>query len=157
MRRLPTGLSFTLLKVKVPSLTLPFAQGVGGNFTHFYSGTLHAIDFECPEGTPVLAVAGGTVKEVRQSNTAGGVHARGLFEWNSVRGCGACLWFLLSDAGFPYVPHTSVVYLGGFVSKAKLHTDYFSCTHIAVDKFLLPLCAFPSTQTAKNVFYEFYR
>ncbi|CAM9221204.1 unnamed protein product, partial [Laminaria digitata] len=60
------------------------SQGVGGNFTHFYSGTLHAIDFECPEGTPVLAVAGGTVKEVRQSNTAGGVHARGLFEWNSV-------------------------------------------------------------------------
>lgn len=54
-------------------------------FTHFYPGTHHALDFECPEGTPVVAMAGGVVKEVRQSNTAGGIHARGLFDWNSVR------------------------------------------------------------------------
>lgn len=71
-------------------LSMLFAQGVGGSFTHFYSGTLHAIDFECPEGTPVLAMASGTVKEVRQSITAGGVHARGLFEWNSVS-----VWYVL--------------------------------------------------------------
>lgn len=95
---LPIDLSLALLKVGASPSTLPFAQGVGGNFTHFYSGTLHAIDFECPEGTPVLAMAGGTVKEVRQSNTSGGVHARELFKWNSVRGRGACLCFLFSDA-----------------------------------------------------------
>lgn len=61
-----------------------FTQGAGGSFTHFYPGTHHAVDLECPEGTPVLAMASGVVKEVRQSNTAGGVHARGLFDWNSV-------------------------------------------------------------------------
>lgn len=62
-----------------------FPQGAGGSFTHFYPGTHHAIDLECPEGTPVLAMASGVVKEVRQTNTAGGIHARGLFDWNSVR------------------------------------------------------------------------
>ncbi|CAN0227074.1 unnamed protein product, partial [Ectocarpus fasciculatus] len=61
------------------------SQGVGGSFTHFFPGTHHALDFECPEGTPILSLASGTVKEVRQSETAGGVHARGLFHWNSVR------------------------------------------------------------------------
>ncbi|CAM9163485.1 unnamed protein product [Hapterophycus canaliculatus] len=60
------------------------SQGVGGCFTHFYPGTHHALDFECPEGTPVQALASGTVKEVRQSTTAGGIHAKGLFKWNSV-------------------------------------------------------------------------
>ncbi|CAN0115950.1 unnamed protein product [Ectocarpus sp. 8 AP-2014] len=60
------------------------SQGVGGSFTHFFPGTHHALDFECPEGTPILSLASGTVKEVRQSETAGGVHARGLFHWNSV-------------------------------------------------------------------------
>lgn len=59
-------------------------QAIGGRFTHFYPGTLHAVDFECPKGTPVLSLASGVVKEVRQSNAAGGIHARGLFDWNSV-------------------------------------------------------------------------
>lgn len=61
-----------------------FPQGTGGSFTHFYPGTHHAVDLECPEGTPVLAMASGFVKKVRQSNPAGGIHARGLFDWNSV-------------------------------------------------------------------------
>ncbi|CAM9611397.1 unnamed protein product [Choristocarpus tenellus] len=60
------------------------SQGVGGCFTHFYPGTLHALDFECPVGTPVLALAAGVVREVRQAVTAGGIHAQGLFDWNSV-------------------------------------------------------------------------
>lgn len=59
-------------------------KGVGGRFTHFYPGTLHALDLECPKGTPVLSLASGIVKEVRQSNAAGGIHTRGLFDWNSV-------------------------------------------------------------------------
>ena len=41
-------------------------QGAGGQFTHFYPGTLHAVDFACPVGTPVLAVGAGTVTAVRQ-------------------------------------------------------------------------------------------
>ncbi|CAM9665567.1 unnamed protein product [Scytosiphon promiscuus] len=60
------------------------SQGVGGCFTHFYPGTHHALDFECAEGTQVQALASGTVKEIRQSTTAGGIHAKGLFEWNSI-------------------------------------------------------------------------
>ncbi|CAM9319680.1 unnamed protein product, partial [Sphacelaria rigidula] len=60
------------------------SQGMGGQFTHFYPGTLHAIDLECPVGTPVLSLASGIVREIRQSHAAGGIHARGLFSWNSV-------------------------------------------------------------------------
>ncbi|CAM9770830.1 unnamed protein product, partial [Ascophyllum nodosum] len=60
------------------------SQGVGGRFTHFYPGTHHALDFECPKGTPVLSLSSGVVKQVRQTNRAGGIHARGLFDWNSV-------------------------------------------------------------------------
>ncbi|CAM9668353.1 unnamed protein product [Discosporangium mesarthrocarpum] len=78
----------------VPSRAYPFplggdtprlcSQGMGGRFTHFYPGTQHAVDFECPVGTPVLALAAGVVRETRQSATAGGIDVRGLFEWNSV-------------------------------------------------------------------------
>lgn len=39
----------------------------------------------------MLAMASGVVKEVRQSKTAGGIHARGLFDWNSVRIWKRCL------------------------------------------------------------------
>lgn len=60
------------------------SQGMGGHFTHFYAGTLHAVDFECPVGTPVVAIADGQVVDVSQENTVGGIHARNLFLWNSV-------------------------------------------------------------------------
>lgn len=58
---------------------------------------------------------------------------------------------------FPYVPHTSIVFVGGLVSKAKRTHQLFSCAHIAVDKLLSPLRAFPSIRKAKNVLYEFCR
>lgn len=74
-----------------------FQQGAGGSFTHFYPGTHHAVDLECPEGTPVLAMASGVAKEVRQANTAGGIHARGLFDWNSVRICTTMKWADIGD------------------------------------------------------------
>lgn len=71
----------------LPHRDLSLNQGMGGQFTHFYPGTLHAIDLECPVGTPVLSLASGIVREIRQSHAAGGIHARGLFSWNSVSVC----------------------------------------------------------------------
>ena len=49
---------------------------MGGQFTHFYKATWHALDLACPVGTPVLAVAAGSVFKVQQHNTASGIHAR---------------------------------------------------------------------------------
>ena len=42
-------------------------QGEGGALTHFFSGNLHAVDFRCAVGTPLLAVRAGTVVEVAPS------------------------------------------------------------------------------------------
>lgn len=59
-------------------------QGVGGQLTHFFSGNLHAIDFRCPVGTPLLAVGDGTVVEANDENTLTGVSVKNLFQWNSI-------------------------------------------------------------------------
>eukprot|EP00593_Proboscia_inermis_P009625 CAMPEP_0171315334 /NCGR_PEP_ID=MMETSP0816-20121228/62721_1 /TAXON_ID=420281 /ORGANISM="Proboscia inermis, Strain CCAP1064/1" /LENGTH=420 /DNA_ID=CAMNT_0011805725 /DNA_START=53 /DNA_END=1312 /DNA_ORIENTATION=- len=59
-------------------------QGVDGHLTHFFSGNLHAIDFRCDVGTPLIAVADGVVVQVGDSNTLSGVAVRNLFEWNSI-------------------------------------------------------------------------
>lgn len=42
------------------------------------------MDFRCPVGTPLLAVADGTVIETRDNNTLSGVAVSNLFEWNSI-------------------------------------------------------------------------
>lgn len=60
------------------------SQGVSGRFTHFYPATRHAIDIECPVGTPILAVAKGRVTDVQDGNVAGGIHVSLLYKWNSV-------------------------------------------------------------------------
>lgn len=59
-------------------------QGEGGELTHFFSGNLHAIDFRCPVGTELLAVADGTVLESKDHNTLTGIAVTNLFEWNSI-------------------------------------------------------------------------
>ena len=59
-------------------------QGHCGKFTHFYPGTVHAVDFQCPVGTPVVAVGDGRVVDVRKTSTASGIHAANLFRWNSI-------------------------------------------------------------------------
>jgi murein DD-endopeptidase MepM/ murein hydrolase activator NlpD len=59
-------------------------QGEGGELTHFFSGNLHAIDFQCPIGTPILAVADGVVVESKDNNTLTGIAVTNLFEWNSI-------------------------------------------------------------------------
>ena len=53
--------------------------------THFFAGNLHAIDFRCPVGTPLLAVGSGTVISVRvDANDVTGIAASNLFRWNAI-------------------------------------------------------------------------
>jgi Peptidase family M23 len=59
-------------------------QGEGGELTHFFSGNLHAIDFQCPIGTELLAVADGVVVDVNDNNTLSGIAVTNLYEWNSI-------------------------------------------------------------------------
>lgn len=59
-------------------------QGIHGHLTHFFSGNYHAIDFRCPVGTPLLAVAAGTVIQVQDHHTCTGIAVSNLFEWNSI-------------------------------------------------------------------------
>jgi hypothetical protein len=59
-------------------------QGEGGHLTHFFSGNLHAIDFRCSIGTPLLAVANGVVVDSQDKYTLTGVAVSNLFQWNSI-------------------------------------------------------------------------
>ena len=59
-------------------------QGENGHLTHFFSGNLHAVDFRCPVGSEVLAVADATVVDVRDDETVTGIATANLFRWNSV-------------------------------------------------------------------------
>eukprot|EP00928_Gymnodinium_smaydae_P045690 TRINITY_DN30419_c0_g2_i1.p1 TRINITY_DN30419_c0_g2~~TRINITY_DN30419_c0_g2_i1.p1 ORF type:complete len:391 (-),score=71.38 TRINITY_DN30419_c0_g2_i1:391-1563(-) len=61
------------------------SQGPGGELTHFaHPSTYHAIDLDCPVGTPVLAIAAGTVLDVRDAEGVSGVDVRNFFRWNQV-------------------------------------------------------------------------
>ena len=60
------------------------SQGPCGCFTHFYVGTMHAVDLSCPVGTPVLAVGDGVIVNVKDTTTVGGIHSAHLFQWNSI-------------------------------------------------------------------------
>mmetsp|Transcript_7366 Transcript_7366/g.11782 ORF Transcript_7366/g.11782 Transcript_7366/m.11782 type:complete len:387 (+) Transcript_7366:415-1575(+) len=60
------------------------SQSAGGHFTHYFPGNFHAIDFECPIGTPIVAVGNGTVIEMCDSVRVEGIHTSNLFSWNSV-------------------------------------------------------------------------
>jgi murein DD-endopeptidase MepM/ murein hydrolase activator NlpD len=59
-------------------------QGENGELTHFFSGNFHAIDFQCPVGTELLAVADGVVVDVKENNTLTGIAVTNLYEWNSI-------------------------------------------------------------------------
>jgi hypothetical protein len=59
-------------------------QGEEGELTHFFSGNLHAIDFRCPIGTELLAVADGIIVEAKDENTLTGISVTNLFQWNSI-------------------------------------------------------------------------
>ncbi|GAX20533.1 hypothetical protein FisN_3Hh618 [Fistulifera solaris] len=59
-------------------------QGIHGHLTHFFSGNLHAIDFQCPVGTPLLAVADAVVVQVQDHHECTGIAVTNLFHWNSI-------------------------------------------------------------------------
>jgi Peptidase family M23 len=60
-------------------------QGVGGSLTHFLSGNLHAIDFACPIGTPIVAVGNGTIVQAKTDcSHVTGIAVSNLFRWNSI-------------------------------------------------------------------------
>ena len=79
-------------KKRMPSLPFPLggagpymcSQGQCGCFTHFYNQTKYAIDLSCPIGTKVLAVGNGTIINVKDNVTVGGIHSAHLFQWNSI-------------------------------------------------------------------------
>jgi hypothetical protein len=73
--------------ITIDSSNLPSflcTQGENGELTHFFSGNFHAIDFQCPVGTELLAVADGVVVDVKDNNTLTGISVSNLFEWNSI-------------------------------------------------------------------------
>ena len=67
-----------------PCLSFLCTQGEEGELTHFFSGNLHAIDFRCPVGTELLAVADGIIVEAKDENTLTGIAVTNLFKWNSI-------------------------------------------------------------------------
>lgn len=75
-------------------------QGMGGRLTHFFPESFHAVDFRCPEGTPLLAVADGVILEIEQKNSVTGIHCSNLGSWNS-------LSLVVDDASCNPSPSTS--------------------------------------------------
>lgn len=59
-------------------------QGESGHLTHFFAGNLHAIDFACPIGTPLLAAGDGVVVDCKDSNSLTGIAVSNMFDWNSI-------------------------------------------------------------------------
>jgi len=59
-------------------------QSENGQLTHFFSGNLHAVDFACPVGTPLVAVADGVVIEANDRHRLTGISVANLFKWNSI-------------------------------------------------------------------------
>lgn len=48
----------------------PILQGMHGSFSHFGNAT-HALDFECPEGTTIVAARDGVVVDLEESSSTG--------------------------------------------------------------------------------------
>lgn len=60
-------------------------QGAGGLLSHFvHSSVYRAVDFGCPVGTLVVAIAPGTVRTIETSHSESTIHVRGLFNWNRI-------------------------------------------------------------------------
>lgn len=74
------------LRIGFPLQGGPFlcTQSEGGHLTHFFSGNLHALDFRCDLGSPLVAVANGVVASVCDDNTLTGISVSNLFTWNSI-------------------------------------------------------------------------
>lgn len=59
-------------------------QAVNGSITHYFSASFHAVDFQAPVGTNLLAIADGIIKEIIQDNTVSGIRTSHLFQWNGI-------------------------------------------------------------------------
>mmetsp|Transcript_11641 Transcript_11641/g.26903 ORF Transcript_11641/g.26903 Transcript_11641/m.26903 type:complete len:336 (-) Transcript_11641:599-1606(-) len=61
------------------------SQAAGGSLSHFaHESTYHAVDLDAPVGTPVLAVASGTVLAVSDFATCGGPDTSLFFKYNAL-------------------------------------------------------------------------
>eukprot|EP00434_Breviolum_minutum_P000181 symbB.v1.2.000153.t1/scaffold9.1/size550961/9 len=61
------------------------SQGHGGKLTHFaHPSTYYALDFDCPVGTPVLAMQDGVVTQRRDDETVSGIDVENFFKWNQL-------------------------------------------------------------------------
>ncbi|CAE8693617.1 unnamed protein product [Polarella glacialis] len=110
-------------------------QGVGGHLTHFFPESYYAIDLRCRNGTPVLSIADGIVKEVAESHKCGGIHAANLAAWNSVTvilDCGFIVDYLHTLPGSARFKAGDVVRQGqvlcesgdiGFAPEPHLHIE----------------------------------
>lgn len=60
-------------------------QSENATLTHFFSGNYHALDFDCPSGTPFLAVGNGVVHAVQTDHSnVTGIGVSNMFQWNSL-------------------------------------------------------------------------
>lgn len=60
-------------RMPVSAGTESIVQGFGGGFSHTDPQNLHAIDFAVPEGTPVFAARAGSVMQVVDDHSGGGL------------------------------------------------------------------------------------
>eukprot|EP00435_Cladocopium_sp_Y103_P043275 s1144_g12.t1 len=61
------------------------SQGRGGKLTHFaHPSTFYALDFDCPVGTPVLAMEEGIVTQRLDQETVSGIDVENFFKWNQL-------------------------------------------------------------------------
>lgn len=67
------------------TFSAPRRQGAGGLLSHYaHASTYYAVDFRCPEGTPVLAIGAGVVDGVRCGERESSIHVSALFKWNAI-------------------------------------------------------------------------
>jgi murein DD-endopeptidase MepM/ murein hydrolase activator NlpD len=124
-------------------------QGFGGNGHHHGPDCHHAADFQCSEGTPVLAVFNGRVIKVQDSRHLGGPHVDLLPEANII-----CVQRHNSSAVAMYLhlePRSSVVMEGqdvlsgqvlGRAGRTGFSTGQFVCRQLSCAARIL--CSVPS-------------
>ena len=104
----------------VPSSPFLCTQGFGGRLTHFFPESFHAFDLRCVEGTEVVALADGVVREVLELNDLTGVHCENLRKWNSI-----AIDIVVDGVAFfveylHIMPHSSLVQVGDVVRAGQV-------------------------------------
>ena len=115
---------FPLLTTESTRQGFMCTQSSFGAFTHFqHPSTRHAVDFQAPEGTPVVAVMDGTVVGTKVGCKKGGCHVSNLFDWNGITI--ECSTPLMRKGESPFVieyVHLSEIFVqpGEHVSKGQV-------------------------------------